>query len=79
MHFYKIFSNTYFSVLKVLEMKDPSHSTEVVSFRPAELIEALVYRNDQIDIYSNSYGPGEDFAKSSVVVNEAFKTGTSEV
>ena len=67
------------TALKFLELKDPTQSTDRFRFRPAELIDALAYRNDKIDIYSNSYGPGEDFAKSSVVVNEAFKTGATQV
>lgn len=72
--------NASIAALKFLELEDPPQSTNCLhSFRPAELIKALTHETDKIDIYCNSHGPGGDFSKLSVVVNEAFKTGATQV
>lgn len=65
------------AALKFVTLNDPSIYDDVVTFRPADLAEALVFKLNQIHIYLNSHGP-EDFAKSTTVINEAFIKGVKE-
>ena len=69
------------AALKFIKLNNPETSTDitkVLTYRPSDLVEALTYKIDQIHIYSNSYGPGENFSRSAAVVSEAFRKGITE-
>ena len=69
------------AALKFIKLNDPVTSTDitkVLTYIPSDLMEALTYKMDQIHIYSNSFGPGENFSRSAAVVNEAFRKGITE-
>ena len=63
----------------MVELIEPDSNGWVLKYKPEWLMKALSHKRDEIHIYSNSYGPREDFAKSASVMNEIFKDGAENV
>lgn len=50
-----------------------------MTVKTSNLLDAYSYKRDEIDIYSSSFGPSQNFAPSSEAVNEVFRFGVEKV
>lgn len=68
-------SHANLAALKMVKLTEPDINNRVLKYSPEWLLKALSHKRDEIQIYSNSHGPSEDFAKSASIMNEVFRYG----